>query len=88
MIMTKHYIINAIEKMIGATSYTLWTIGVTDDPDAKKKHFESVNTATRFWQHWQADTLSDAKDILEHFTAQGMTNAPLDEGNALWVYVY
>ena len=84
--MQKNNIISAIEEKVGATSFKLWTIGVTNDPAAVKEHLENVDAPTRYWSTWQTDSESDAQEILNYFTNKGMD---LNHGfNSHWDWVY
>lgn len=49
-------IISGIKVRVGNDWYGLWTIGVTDDPDRRKKEHDDDRKNTFRWSVWNADT--------------------------------
>ncbi len=62
-------IVAAINAKAG-TNYAIWRIGLTHDPDDRKRQWAQRNTIT-FWSQWQLDSLSDAQAIEAHFIQDG-----------------
>jgi hypothetical protein len=74
----------AVERKRSATSYGIWTIGVTDDPDRRKG--EHGNPA--HWSHWSADSESMARKVEQYFIDKGMKGGTGGAGTARYVYMF
>lgn len=72
----------AIEKIV--TNYSVWTIGVTDDPDRRRREHGNP----KFWHHWDADSEQVARNIEAYFLDKGMKGAPGGGGRADYVYIF
>jgi hypothetical protein len=82
--MTESQLKATIERKRGNTSYSIWTIGVTDDPERRKEEHNNP----RFWSHWPADSEAVARRVEKHFLDKGMKGAPGGGGSADYVYVF
>ena len=58
---------------------TIWTIGITDDPDRRKSEHENDGKSVKYWKHWKAD--SETKR-LEEMKANG---SPYVDGFQVWL---
>lgn len=65
-------LINVIETKRGSTSYSIWTIGITDDPERRRKEHEGERRDVRFWKHRKADGEAIARAVEKHFLEKGM----------------
>jgi len=72
----------AIEKIV--THYSVWTIGVTDDPNRRRTEHGNPNT----WYQWDADTEDAARNVEAYFIAKGMKGATGGSGRADYVYIF
>lgn len=86
--MMKNNIIDAIEQKVGATSFTLWTIGVTNDPDSTKALLESIDAPVLYWEYWKTCSDSDTKEILRYFLDKGMRLSVGSNGDTGGVYIF
>ncbi len=68
--------------------YRYWTIGVTDNTSQRKSQHDSNDKNTKFWQHWNADSEEDARDIEKHFLDKGMKGDTGGGGRADYVYIF
>lgn len=72
--------------------YSAWTIGLTHDPDGRKKEHESEGKSTQYWHQWTADSLSDAQDIETFFInkkgMKGGTGGDLSPRKTAYVYIF
>jgi len=85
--MEKSEIISAIEKRVKSTEskkYSIWTIGVTDDPTTRKTQHENP----KHWMQWNADNESDARAIEKHFLDKKMKGGEGGGGTADYVYIF
>lgn len=74
---------SAIEGIVGG-KYSIWTIGVTDDP--ARRRGEHGNPPS--WRHWDADTETAARNVERYFLDKGMKGAPGGAGRADYVYIF
>lgn len=72
----------AIEKIV--STYSLWTIGVTDDPTSRRN--EHGNPAS--WHQWDADTETIARNVEAYFLDKGMKGGAGGGGGADYVYIF
>ena len=72
-----------IERIVRGM-YSIWTIGVTDDPVRRRREHDSPTT----WHQWDAYTEATARRIEQHFLAKGMNGAPGGRGDADYVYIF
>ena len=86
-IMQKSQIISEIEAKVESAKtvrYSLWTIGVTDDPlDRKSQHGDP-----KHWRQWTTDSEQDGRDIEEYFLNKGMNGGTGGGGTADYVYIF
>ncbi len=75
-------IISAIEAIV--TSYFVWTIGVTDNPDRRRREHDNP----RFWYPWDADSEQVARSVETYFLDKGMKGSGGGGGRADYVYIF
>lgn len=86
--MNKSELILAIEKKRGSTSYSIWTIGITNDPERRKSEHESDGENVDYWSQWKADSESIARDVEEYFLNKGMKGGGGGGEKPTYVYVF
>lgn len=77
----------AIEKRVKSTKsekYSIWTIGITDDPDRRK----SEHGNPKYWMQWNADSETIARNVEKYFLNKGMKGAGGGGGTADYVYIF
>ena len=72
----------AIENKV--KTYSLWTIGITDDPDRRKGEHGNPT----YWSQWNADTEAIARSVEKYFLDKGMKGATGGGEHPNWVYVF
>lgn len=72
----------AIENIV--RDYSIWTIGVTDDPIRRK----SEHNNPKHWHQWDADTETAARDVEQYFLDKGMKGGGGGPGGADYVYIF
>jgi len=80
--MDKQKIIDEIEKTVSI--YSVWTIGITDDPKRRKEEHDNPSV----WYHWKADTEKIARDVEKHFIDKDMKGATGGGENPNYVYIF
>ena len=78
----------AIERKVGGTLYSIWTIGVTDDPARRKREHTNDGKNTNYWSHWDADSETIARNVERYFLGRGMKGGGGGGGQADYVYVF
>ena len=81
--MTEQEIKTEIERHINGR-YSVWTIGVTDAPDKRKREHGNP----RWWHHWDASTEEVARRIESYFLEKGCKGAGGGRGKANYVYIF
>ena len=71
-----------IEKTV--STYALWTIGVTSDPETLE--FEPGSLAG--WHRWDADSDQIARNVKQHFVSKGMGGERGGLHNSVSVYIF
>jgi len=79
---TETMIKTGIENTV--SSYALWTIGVTSDPETLE--FEPGTPAG--WHRWDADSDEIARNVKQHFVSKGMGGEGGSLCNAVSVYIF
>ncbi len=59
--MIQSHIIDEIEKKAHSMEYSVWTIGVTDDPKTRRAKHSDEGENTRYWSERKADSESHAR---------------------------
>jgi hypothetical protein len=77
----------AIEKKVVKT-YSIWTIGITDDPERRKKEHEDEGKSVAYWSHWKADTEAIARAVETYFIDKGMKGGTGGPSHGEYVYVF
>ncbi len=72
----------AIENLV--SNYSVWTIGVTDDPPRRKREHGNPTA----WYQWDADTEQAARNVEKHFLDKGMKGSGGGLGRADYVYIF
>jgi len=86
--MNKADLITAIEAKRGSTSYSIWYIGITDDPARRKAEHETEKQNTTYWKDWHADTEAIARDIEQYFLKKGMHGGTGGGEHPTYVYMF
>lgn len=90
--MDKATIMKKIEERVMSEEhkdYTMWTIGVTDDPNTRKDQHKSNSKNVDFWTQWNADNEKDARDIEEFYLKKKkMKGGGGGPGTADYVYIF
>lgn len=93
--MDKKSLKNAIISKIKGTKskdYSIWTIGLTHDPEERKQQHKDDKKITNYWKQWVADSLSDAQDIESFFIndkgMKGGTGGNLSARTKVYVYIF
>ncbi|OFY61464.1 MAG: hypothetical protein A2Y71_06400 [Bacteroidetes bacterium RBG_13_42_15] len=86
--MSYYDIVNAINSKIGGTSYSSWTIGVTDYPHIRREEHENNGEDVTSWTHYSTDSENDGRKVEKHFIDLGMKGGTGGGGNAEYVYVF
>lgn len=79
---TESEIIREIEGKV--THYSVWTIGITDDPNRRRAEHGNPQT----WYHWNAVSESSARRIEKYFLDKGMKGAPGGGISPNYVYIF
>lgn len=72
-----------IESIVGG-NYSIWTIGVTDNPTRRRQEHGNPS----YWRHWNADTEQAARNVETYFLAKGMKGGSGGAGRADYVYIF
>jgi len=72
-----------IENIVGG-KYSIWTIGVTDDPNRRRGEHGNP----KHWHQWNADTQQAARNVESYFLAKGMKGGGGGGGGADYVYIF
>lgn len=87
----KQAIINRVESA-KTVDYSMWTIGLTHDPEERKQQHEDDGKSTKYWKQWVADSLSDAEEIESYFINEkgmkGGTGGNLSAYRTIYVYIF
>ena len=81
--MKEQEIIRAIERIV-QKNYKAWRIGITDDPESRKKHHGNP----RYWHDWRADTEAMARRVEKHFINKGMKGGVGGGESPNYVYIF
>lgn len=74
----------AIQRVVGKTRYSSWTIGITDDPDQRR----SQHGNPKHWHHWRANTATMARNVEDYFLDKGMKGGPRGGKSPNYVYIF
>ena len=84
---TETQIKTAIENRVNSAKtkdYSIWTIGVTDDPNRRKAEHGNP----KYWVQWNADSETAARNVEKHFLGKGMKGGTGGSGKADYVYIF
>ena len=79
---------SAIEVKIDSSSYSIWTIGITDDPKRRRDEHEAEGKNVKYWSAWKADTETIARNVEAHFLDKGMEGGTGGGEHPTYVYVF
>jgi len=74
----------AIQRVVGNTRHSSWTIGITDDPSQRKSQHGNPSD----WHQWRADTATMARNVEKYFIAKGMKGAAGGGESPNYVYIF
>lgn len=86
--MKKSDIIDEIKNKVGSSGYSVWTIGVTDEPDTRKSKHETDGENVNQWKHWKTESETEGRTIEEFFIDKGMKGGKGGGGKAGYVYIF
>lgn len=86
--MNKADLIKTIDEKIGNTSRSIWTVGITDEPETRKAQHQNEGKSVKYWTHWPTDSESEAREVEQHFLEKGMRGGAGGGGKAAYVYVF
>lgn len=73
----------AIERVVGG-KYSIWTIGVIDDPNRRRTEHGNP----QHWHQWDADTETAARNVEKYFLDKVMKGGGGGPGGADYVYIF
>ena len=85
--MQKSQIVSEIETRVKSTkteNYSIWTIGVTENPSERKSQHEDP----KYWKQWTTDSEQDGRNIEKYFLEKGMKGGTGGGGTADYVYIF
>ncbi len=68
--------------------YSIWTIGITDDPARRKREHGQEGKETKFWISWEADTEAIARKVEAYFVGKGMKGGVGGDTGGRFVYIF
>ena len=81
-------IIEEIEEYVDS-NYESWRIGITDNPDRRKREHHRDGKDTSMWRHWNAGSDDSARSIELHFQVLGMDGeGGGGDEDSTYVYVF
>ncbi len=90
----KATIVIEIDAVVGAT-FEKWQIGLTNDPTHRKRQLKDAHKVdVARWRQWRADSVEDARSIMQTFLSNGMQPAstrqedPLSDVFPTYVYLF
>jgi len=86
--MNESEIISAIEQKKGTTQYSIWTVGITDNPERRKGEHETAGENVTHWKDWKADTEAIARSVEAYFLDKGMKGATGGGDRPTYVYIF
>jgi len=88
--MKENEIIRDIEDIVKRTKgkYSIWYIGITNDPKRRRKEHEEENKNTKAWRDWKADTEAIARSVESYFKKKGMDGGTGGGENPTFVYIF
>lgn len=89
--MQEQEIIQAIENRVMSAKtkdYSIWTIGITDDPVRRRTEHDNAHDNTTYWKDWRADTETMARNVEKHFLGKGMKGGTGGGEHPTYVYIF
>ena len=89
----KATIVAEIVAKVRDTKFVIWKIGLTHDLAERKKYWsETEDEIVKYWSNWQAESLSDARDIESYFVdkmhMKEGAGGELSPDKTVYVYVF
>jgi len=84
-------IINSIEQKVmsfNPKKYSVWTIGITNNPDERRAKHDAENKNTKYWMYWAADNETIARNVEKHFLDKGVQGGAGGGENPTYVYIF
>ncbi len=78
----------AIERKIGNSGYSIWTIGITDNPTERREAHKNDGENTAYWSEWKADSENVARNVERYFLGKKMKGGTGGGKNPTYVYVF
>jgi hypothetical protein len=71
-------------------SYRIWTIGITDNLQRRKKEHDDAGENTKYWVAWEADSEDVARNVEAYFLdkAKGMKGGVGGGTTGKFVYIF
>jgi len=82
--MTEGELIQAIEVARQPYSYSVWTIGIIDNPERRRSEHGNPG----LWKHWRADSEAIARSVEKYFLAKGMKGDTGGGFSPTYVYIF
>ncbi len=79
---------SAIEAKKGLSSYSSWTIGITDYPKRRRDEHEAEGKNVKYWSDWNADNETIARNVEAYFIDKGMNGGTGGGEHPTYVYVF
>jgi len=79
-----------IEDIVKRTKgkYSIWYIGITNDPKRRRKEHEEEGENTKVWRDWETDTKAIAESVESYFKKKGMKGGTGGSENPKYVYIF
>jgi len=71
-------------KIYKIVIYSIWTIGITDNPDRRRKEHDNP----KYWKQWKADTETIARNVEKYFLDKGMNGDTGGGETPNYVYIF
>lgn len=69
-------------------TYSLWTIGITNDPERRKTEHRNEGKNIQYWKDWKADTETIAQNVEKYFLDKGMKGGIGGGDDSTFVYIF
>lgn len=89
--MLRNEIIRKIEERVMSAKkkdYSIWTIGITDNPEERKEQHKNEGKNIEYWLDWETENEDDARFIEEFFITKGMKGSGGGPTNGNYVYIF
>jgi len=86
--MSESEIKSAIERKVGSSGYSIWTIGITDNPSERREAHKNAGENIAYWSEWKADSETVARNVEKYFLGKKMKGGSGGGKNPTYVYVF